>query len=338
MNDVAEVKSKHPIAKLRQDLETRTDEFKRALPSHIKPERFIRAIETAVTLNPDILACDRVSLWTSCMRAAQDGLLPDNRQGAIVAFKNKAQWIPMYEGLLLLFRNSGQFRHINTGVVYQGEEFTHWIDENGEHFRHVPGDERDPKKIRRIYATATTKDGAFFVADLSLQEVNRHKAASRNLDGPWRQWEQEMQRKTALRVLSKMLPKSSDLDEIMHRDEQGSIETVEERRHAVTRPADTVSALDAFGAYDPQTLSGERQGSETPEGGGTVASESRADSAARETDNGPANFSHDLEVKAYERGKEARARGTAKRAIPSEYHEISKLAIAWIRGWEEGSK
>jgi recombination protein RecT len=342
--EVATTESKpmHPMVQFRSWLDARLPEIKTALPAHISPERFIRVILTAAQINPEIIACDRLSLWNACMRAANDGLLPDGVEGAIVPFKNKATWIPMYAGLLKLFRNSGQFKHINTGIVYQGEEFTHWVDEDGEHFRHVPGDERDPKKIRRVYATATTKDGGFFISDLSLNEVNKHKAMSRagREDAPWRQWEQEMQRKTALRVLSKLLPKSSDLDALIRRDEEAlyGVEAVEERRQSITRPVDTASALDAFGA------SAARPSVEEPKGGGqeedkpgedtdTVAARQEQASSSDESPPAPTDLSTG-EIKAFERGKQDHAKGISRRTVPGDLRLNSKLALAWVRGWE----
>ena len=46
----------------------------------------------------------------------------------------------MYQGLLRRFRRSGNFKWVKADVVREGEEFAHYIDEAGEHFRHVPGD------------------------------------------------------------------------------------------------------------------------------------------------------------------------------------------------------
>ena len=180
----------HPIITLQNQLSDRVPEFKSVLPAHISPERFMAVVKTAVIDNADLLAADRQSLFRACRRCAQDGLMPDGHEAALVLFKNRVQYIPMYQGLLKLFRNSGQFKHVNTGIVYEGEEFAHWLDETGEHYRHVPGDERNPKAVRRIYATATTKDGGFFMVDMSLEEVNKHRAVSRasREDAPWKIW------------------------------------------------------------------------------------------------------------------------------------------------------
>jgi phage RecT family recombinase len=255
---VAQPVKEHPLVVIRRFLDSRMAELKMALPPHISPERFIRVVITTIQKTPDIGACDRQSLWNACVMCAADGLLPNGEEAALVAYKAKAQYIPMYQGMLKKFRNSGEFRHVNTYVVYHDEPFEHWIDETGEHFKHVPGDERDIKKVRRVYATATTKDGGVFIADMSIGEVNKRRAMSRATrdDAPWEKWPEEMMRKTAIKALAKYLPRSSDIDALLQRDDAAlsGVEAIEERRHAVAA-TDTLSALERFAQDDqPQQV------------------------------------------------------------------------------------
>jgi recombination protein RecT len=248
MAQAVETKAPHPLVRLRHDLELRESELKAALPVHISPDRFIRVVLTAAQINPDILACARQSLWNACLRAANDGLLPDGVEGAIVPYKDRATWIPMYQGLLKKFRNSGEFKWVTAGIVYEGDEYSHWIDETGEHFRHVPQDDNADKKIRRIYALATTKDGGSFITDMSLADVNKRKNMSRGTrdDAPWKVWPEEMMKKTAIRQLSKYLPKSSDIDALLRRDDEDllGVESIEDRRQE--RKAQAAGAMDAL--------------------------------------------------------------------------------------------
>lgn len=328
MNEVA--KTQHPITVLYGYLDQQKDTFKSALPSHISPEKFIRTIKTAVHINPEIVNCDRQSLMIACMKACQQGLLPDGVEGALVAYKSRAQWIPMYQGLVKLFRQSGQFKHINAGIVYHGEEFQHWVDETGEHFKHVPGDERDPKKVRRVYASATTRDGGFFLADLSLAEVNKHKAMSRATrdDAPWQKWEQEMQKKTAIIVLSKLLPKSSDLDEVIRTEDRAALgieEPIEERRAPLAVQADSPGEiLDQFanGALDTEM--------DRPEP--VASSQAGRDASPTAQVDVPA----DPIIAAYRAGVEAKAAGHQRRAVPGEYRDPAHKdeLDAWYRGYD----
>jgi recombination protein RecT len=199
-----------PMVMLRDRLLSRRDELKAAL-GDIPVEVFVRAVVTSAQINPDILACTWSSIWLSCMRACRDGLLLDGVEAALVPYKETASYIPMYQGQLRKFRRSGQFKWITAGLVRKGEEFSHFIDEVGEHFLHVPGDDFQAP-IEKIYALATTKDGGVFATVLPIAEANKIKAmgkATRD-DSPWRMWPEEMYKKTALRRLSKMLPSARD--------------------------------------------------------------------------------------------------------------------------------
>jgi recombination protein RecT len=338
---------KNPLVVLRDYLFERADSLRNALPPHIKPERFISAVLTAVQINPDLLACDRRSLFIACMRCAQDGLLPDGNEAAIVPYKAKAQYLCMYQGLLKKFRNSGQFKWVTAGIAYEGDVYEHWIDETGEHFKHIPSDDHTGKKIRRVYALATTKDGGSFITELSIADVDKRRSMSRasREDAPWKQWPDEMMKKTALRVLSKLLPKSSDLDAFLQADEKESLgvetaDAVADQRGAAfgsvldhfaetgkadNEPADnnqtsstaTASATDDRGdAADGGGPQG-AMGASTPSGGSAAA----ADNA--------------LEI-AFRRGQQARIAGHARKAIPGEYREASKTreALCWQSGFD----
>lgn len=321
----------HPIVQFRTFIDERAAELRAALPEHIPPEKFIRVVITAAQINPEIIACDRPSLWTACMRAANDGLLPDGIEGAIVPFKNKATWIPMYQGLLKKFRNSGEFKWITAGIVRKGDTFHHFIDEKGEHFYHQNGDE--PGEARRVYAVATTTSGGTFIADMSIAEINKRRNMSRTrYDGaPWETWFEEMAKKTALRQLSKYLPKSSDIEEMLRREDDSFNENVESVGGPVSvGPADTTTALDVFGGKDTEAQ--ETSASELPKDSGTVDAGDVAKQV--EGEDRPAESLSTEEQIAYERGRSDRKYGVTKAQIDKELKKKPELAAAWERGWD----
>src|SRR5215204_4805628 len=153
----------NPLVALREQLNSRIGEFKHALPPQIPPERFLRVALTAIQVMPELATVDRRSLFNALMKCASDGLVPDGRRAAIVPFRDRdkgqvATYMPMVAGLLARFRNSGQFKALTANVVREGEQFRHWIDEQGEHLLHEPG-ENDAAPIIKAYAMATTRDG-----------------------------------------------------------------------------------------------------------------------------------------------------------------------------------
>lgn len=217
-----------PLIAFKQQLDGRMEQLKHALPAHMPPERFGRVLLTAVQNNPDLLNADRQALWNACMKAAQDGLLPDGREGAIVIYKTKtesggyerrAQWMPMVYGLLKKIRNSGQLAMITARVVYAGDTYRYWLDEDGEHIIYEPSETQDRQIVRLVFAAARTKDGELLVEPLTPIDIEKIRNVSRAKDkGPWVDWWDEMAKKSAIRRLAKRLPMSSDLDDLIQRD------------------------------------------------------------------------------------------------------------------------
>lgn len=203
-------------------------QFAMALPSHIALEKFQRVAATAVANNPELVQADRTTLYSACMKAAQDGLLPDGREAALVIYKTKrgdqwvkaAQYMPMVAGVLKKIRNSGELKELSAHVVYANDRFDYWIDDAGEHLEHRPLLDGNRGNFRLVYAVATTKEGGRYIEVMTKDQVDAVRGVSRAKDsGPWVDWYPEMARKTVIRRLSKRLPMSTDIDELLHRDD-----------------------------------------------------------------------------------------------------------------------
>jgi len=213
------------IKELREylELDAVRKEFQSALPEHLPYSKFKRSVMTAVQLKVDLLKCPKQSLMGECMKAASDGLLPDNREATINVYYSKkasshiASYIPMYQGILKKIRNSGELKSIKAEVVFENDHFQEWTDENGSHFRHEPV-RKDRGDIILTYAQAITKDGGVYFEVMDEEDMIEIKncAKSQNI---WKQWGKEMRKKSAIRRLSKMLPMSTDIETTLKRDD-----------------------------------------------------------------------------------------------------------------------
>lgn len=219
-----------PVDEVRGALSRMDGEFASALPGHIKPEQFQRVAMTAIQNNVDLLNADRQSLFGSVMKAAQDGLLPDGREGALIIFNTwdpqarqkirKVQWMPMIGGVLKKIRQSGELSSITAQIVYTADDFDYWIDDDGEHLKHRPSFGDDRGSVRLVYALAKTKDASVYVEVMTVADVEKVRGASRSKDkGPWVDWWEQMAKKSAMHRLAKRLPISADLIEVVNRDE-----------------------------------------------------------------------------------------------------------------------
>lgn len=211
---------------LRNSLEKLKPQIKAALPAHISVEKFSRVLMTAISTTPALVEAERNSLFGACLKLAQQGLMPDGQEAAIVTFRTKgggvtATAMPMTKGILKLVRNSGELASITPNVVYENDEFDYWVDENGDHLKHRPNLKDDRGSLTHAYAVAKTKDGAVYIEVMSKAELDKVRNASRSKDGgPWSSWYEEMARKTVIRRLSKRLPMSTDLDAAVTADDE----------------------------------------------------------------------------------------------------------------------
>lgn len=246
------------IAEVRNSITAMSDQFKAALPSHIPVDRFVRTVMTAVQTAPDLMNADRRTLFAAAMRAAQMGLLPDGREGAIVTFSGKCQFMPMLAGILKLVRNSGELASIDAQVVYRNDKFTYrpGIDLVPVH---EPDWFSDRGEVIGVYAVARMKDGAAYVEIMNKNQIEQVRSVSRAKNsGPWSQWWDEMARKTAIRRLAKRLPLSTDIDGVIHEDddlfmppEQPAAPEPEAKQQPQRRRA---SALEKVAAQAPSTV------------------------------------------------------------------------------------
>jgi recombination protein RecT len=211
-----------PMEAMRGTLTKMSPEFQAALPPQINVEKFIRTTLTAVQMQPELLQADRRSLLGSCMKAAQDGLLPDGREAALVIFRSKegpkVQYMPMIGGVLKKIRNSGELASISAQVAYSADLFEYELGDE-EKITHKPflgGDRGEPIAV---YAVAKTKDGAIYREVMSVSDVEKVRASSRaGKFGPWVDWWDEMAKKTVIRRMAKRLPSSADVDQMFDND------------------------------------------------------------------------------------------------------------------------
>lgn len=207
------------VDQVRNQLTAMQPQFAAALPKHVDPARFVRVVMTAVQMTPALLDADRRTLFASAMRASQMGLLPDGREGAIVTFKNQAQFMPMVAGIMKLVRNSGEISTWSVQAVYENDSFDYELGDS-ERIVHKPALTSRGKMIG-AYSIVTMKDGEKSREFMSVEDIEAIRKRSRSgTSGPWVSDFSEMAKKTVVRRHSKRLPMSTDLDDVLRADDE----------------------------------------------------------------------------------------------------------------------
>lgn len=207
---------------------------------------FLTGLHVAST-NPKLLECTPTSFFAALLRCAELKLYPGPLQeAAIVPFRNskkgitEAQFMPQYQGLIKLAMNTGHIKGITANVVHQHDVFEYEFGTNA-FLRHRPLLNGRGAMMAAYAHVRLGVDAEQFLV-MSEEEVYKIRGRSKMWQSDqkyksqisvWSQPDLEhwMWRKTAIKQLLKLLPKSPDLAAAMEADDEA--ETGEARTAVV---------------------------------------------------------------------------------------------------------
>jgi len=213
------------------ELDKRADEIGSQLPPNVTKDRFIGASLAAVKATPAILTATPRSLMSALTKAAQDGLLPDGREGIITVYsttvdgqkQNIAQWNPMFYGIRKRARELDGII-IDAQVVYVGDEFDY---ELGDHpfIKHKPKartEKVDASAGLAVYAIFRHPTEGILAREVMWKvdvfDVMNQSRAKGSL--MWTTFWTEGWRKTVGRRGAKSVPVSPQLERLIQRDDE----------------------------------------------------------------------------------------------------------------------
>jgi len=180
----------------------------------MKPEELIRLALMATSRNPDLLKCSPQSVLRALMEAADVRIRPlgTNGRGYLIPRKNKntgqleACFDPGWRGLADIAKRSGKVTRIDAHPVYAADLFRVTLGDSPS-VEHVPDYEAEDRgALVAAYAVAYYDDGTKHPEIVPRKDLDKIRATSAAQAGPWKSWEEEMARKSAVRRLCKYLP------------------------------------------------------------------------------------------------------------------------------------
>ena len=217
------------------DIQARANEIASQLPSNVTRERFVNATIAAVKATPELLLATPRSLMSAVVKAAQDGLLPDGREGIITTYLQKvpnsnperkelvAQWNPMFAGIRKRAREIDGII-IDAQVVVEGDDFEFELGDNPfiKHKPAVRAEAVDASKGVAAYAIFRhPTDGILHREVMWKPEVfatmNQSRAKTSLM---WTVFWTEGWKKACGRRGSKSVPMSAPLQQIIQRDDE----------------------------------------------------------------------------------------------------------------------
>lgn len=179
--------------------------LQQALPPNVSIDRFIRTALTGIQQNPAVCEADRQSLYLAIQRCAGDGLLPDGREAALAIYGGKVNYMPMVLGIIKRLATAGIT--IDAQVVRENDTFEQEFGDDARIVHKAPRLGQDRGELIGAYAIAKLPNGMVMREVMDKDQIEQVRMASRSANGvPWKQWYDEMARKTVLRRLAKRLP------------------------------------------------------------------------------------------------------------------------------------
>lgn len=246
---------------LAQQIQSMHKAFQLAMPKGSEAGQLIRDALTCVRTTKNLANCDGPSVLGGLMTCAQLGLRPgvgalghawlipfwdrnanDGRGG------HRAQLIIGYQGYAELCYRSGRVLNIAPRTVFTQDHYELEYGLAGDKLIHRPFLDGPRGEPRLYYAVGRLDGGGYALTDpMTVADMEAHRdryamAKNRNGEvvGPWKDQFEAMAHKTMVRILCKLLPKSTELAIAMAVDEGLRLDVTPDIDPAeVTRPAIT---------------------------------------------------------------------------------------------------
>lgn len=233
----------------------------------VRPEALIRFSLLDMQQNQKLRECTSESIYLALLACAVTGLEPGALKGEayLVPFAGKATFMTGYKGLIKMAKRSHEVIGISANVVRANDVFDLDLGTSNA-LVHKPA-RGDRGEVIGAYAIAAMVHNHREIEWVDIEDLNKIQAVaeSRGKSPAWRDWPDEMRRKTGIRRLSKRLPLGHDYivsaaienaqdetgsaNEVLDLETEGAASNVEvqaERAPQVEMPADDLQ-------FNPET-------------------------------------------------------------------------------------
>lgn len=197
----------------KQFLDARMQQIGQWVREGVRPEALVRFTLMDMQTNEKLRSCDPTSIYLGLLACAVTGLEPGALKGEayLVPFAGRAQFIPGWKGLVKQVRRSRDVRGVVANVVREHDVFD--LDEGTANtLIHKPLLRGERGDVIGAYAIATFSNGHHEIEWMDRGDLDRIQrvAEQRGKSPAWKDWQDQMQRKSAIRRLAKRLPLGSD--------------------------------------------------------------------------------------------------------------------------------
>jgi recombination protein RecT len=178
----------------------------------VRPEALMRFVLMDMSTNEKLRQCDPQSIYLGLLACAVTGLEPGALKGEayLVPFAGKATFIVGWRGLVKQARRSREVLGITANVVREADTFDLDLGTSNTIIHKPARGQRG--EVIGAYAVAVLEHGHREIEWMDREDLDAIEkvATSRGKSPAWKDWADQMQRKSPIRRLCKRLPLGSD--------------------------------------------------------------------------------------------------------------------------------
>lgn len=213
--------SREKAEEVRSTLLENWKSISKTVPSHVDAERLGAIAVAAVRSDDSLSRCSTSSLVTCIVACAQLGIEPgDNTQRAyLIPRGGECTLMIGYRGLIELAYRSGTIESIDAQVIYDGDEYQ--IDLGTDpRVVHRPTLENRGEMVG-VYAVIHVRGASVPIVEvMDLKTIDKIRRAAGSRSPAWRDWPEEMAKKSVIKRPLKRVPLSSDLRRALAIDDE----------------------------------------------------------------------------------------------------------------------
>lgn len=183
-------------------IEENRDDIVRLIAGSIPAEKFIRAAATVLRTSTDLQGASRSSIMSALLVAAQLGLVPGGPLPGVylVKYGKECTLIISVHGFRELLYRAGAL-DVQTYIIRKGDEISHESTDEGVRVLWKSADPLDDsREMVGAFAEIRFPGGGIIQELMTKAQIEKRAKTG----GPvWRQWREEMYRKTVLRAAAK---------------------------------------------------------------------------------------------------------------------------------------
>lgn len=195
-------------------------ELTKVLPSAKDVARFMSCALTQLAdpkVGAKLARCTLPSFYNAIMKSARCNIMPDGVNAYLIPYGTECTLQFSYRGLCDMSIRERIATRFVADIVRANDVF---IWRNGELVEHSPAgwDEEERGDIVGVWVRAYLPDGTYKDERMSKAQVEQIRRKSQNPNGVWKEWYEEMMKKSCLKRLFKTMQNSPTLQEAISED------------------------------------------------------------------------------------------------------------------------